>query len=54
MEAPIEAVDLDRSDPDPHGMTWYQGSPYYCDAGIAPGFKDSGSPGSGWICRIHL
>jgi len=50
----IEAVDLERSDPDPHGMTWHEGNLYYCDAGIAPGFKDSGSPHSGWICRIHL
>ncbi len=50
----IEAVDLERSDPDPHGMTWYQGHLYYCDAGIAPGFKDNASPNAGWICRIQL
>jgi len=50
----LEAVDLDRSDPDPHGMTSHQGHLYYCDAGIAPGFKASASPHAGWICRIHL
>lgn len=50
----IEAVQLDRSDPDPHGMTWWDGALYYCDAGIAPGHKDSLSEHAGSVCRIHL
>lgn len=50
----LEAVQLDRSDPDPHGMTWWQGTLHYCDAGIAPGHKDSASKYAGSICRIHL
>ena len=50
----LEAVQLVRSDPDPHGMTWWQGSLYYCDAGIAPGHKDNKSAHAGAICRIDL
>ena len=50
----LEAVQLDRSDPDPHGMTWWKGFLYYCDAGIAPGHKDNASTHAGTICRIHL
>lgn len=50
----LEAVQLDRSDPDPHGMTFWNGALYYCDAGIAPGHKDSLSKHAGSICRIHL
>ena len=50
----IEAVQLNSNDPDPHGMTWYQGHLYYCDAGIAPGHNDSKSEFAGSICRIEL
>ncbi len=50
----IEAVQLDRSDPDPHGMTWWNGKLYFCDAGIAPGHKDNLSQHAGSICRIEL
>ena len=50
----LEAVQLDRSDPDPHGMTWWDGALYYCDAGIAPGHKDNLSKHAGAICRIHM
>lgn len=50
----IEGVQLERSDPDPHGMTWWEGALYYCDAGIAPGHKDNASDHAGAICRIHL
>jgi sugar lactone lactonase YvrE len=50
----LEAVVLAPSDPDPHGMCLYQGHLYYCDAGIAPGAVDSGSPDAGYICRIDL
>ena len=50
----LEAVQLAKTDPDPHGMTWYRGALYYCDAGIAPGAVDSKSKYSGYICRIAL
>ena len=50
----LEAIQLNRDDPDPHGMTWWNGSLYYCDAGIAPGHKDNASAYSGYICRIDL
>ena len=50
----IEGVELDRGDPDPHGMTWWNGALYYCDAGIAPGHKDNLSKYGGSICRIEL
>ena len=49
----LEAVQLVQGeDPDPHGMTWWEGSLYYCDAGIAPGHQDNQSKHAGWICRI--
>lgn len=50
----LQGVELDRSDPDPHGMTWWNGALYYCDAGIAPGHKDNLSKHGGAICRIEL
>lgn len=50
----MEAIQLSRSDPDPHGMTMHQGVIYYTDAGIAPGAGDSNSRYSGYICRLHL
>lgn len=48
----IEAVQLDSTDPDPHGMTWWDGGLWYCDAGIAPGHQNNKSEHAGWICRI--
>ncbi len=50
----LEAIQLDSSDPDPHGMSWHQGSLYYCDAGIAPGHKETVSKYAGYICKIHV
>ena len=51
----LESVQLSRgSDPDPHGMTRYEGTFYYCDAGIAPGSVDNESQYAGYICRLHL
>ena len=50
----LEAIQLDSTDPDPHGMTYWDGYLWYCDAGIAPGFKDTQSPNAGWIVRIHV
>ena len=50
----MEAIQLSRSDPDPHGMTLHQGVFYYTDAGIGPGGVDTKSRYSGYICRLHL
>ncbi|MCI0418303.1 MAG: hypothetical protein L0387_29935 [Acidobacteria bacterium] len=50
----LEIITLSPADPDPHGMCLYQGHLYYCDAGIAPGAVDSGSPDAGYVCRIDL
>lgn len=50
----LEQITLSKDDPDPHGMSIYNGHLYYCDAGIAPGGKDTGSPAAGYICRIDL
>jgi hypothetical protein len=51
----LEAIQLEKGvDPDPHGMDLYQGSFYYCDAGIGPGGIDNGSKYAGTICRFHL
>ena len=52
--AVLEAVQLDSTDPDPHGMTFWDGGLWFCDAGIAPGHQDNKSPNAGWICRIHV
>jgi hypothetical protein len=48
----------------PHGLDFegdaiwclciHEGRMYYSDAGIAPPGKPSGSPTSGYICRIDL
>jgi hypothetical protein len=35
-------------------MCIHEGRTYYSDAGIAPPGKPSGSPTSGYICRIDL
>ncbi len=48
----LEQITLSKDDPDPHGMSLYKGHLYYCDAGIAPGGQDTGSPASGYVCRI--
>jgi streptogramin lyase len=49
----LEVVRLAPEDPDPHGMEWFRGSLYYCDAGIAPGGGSNGSKFAGYICRIE-
>jgi streptogramin lyase len=50
----LDIIQLSKDDPDPHGMCIHEGKLYYCDAGIAPGAKDSGSPNQGYICRIDM
>ena len=48
----LERITLTMDDPDPHGMCMYNGHLYYCDAGIAPGGKSTGSASAGFGCRI--
>jgi sugar lactone lactonase YvrE len=48
----LEIITLSKDDPDPHGMSLYNGHLYYCDAGIAPGGVNNGSKWAGYICRI--
>jgi hypothetical protein len=51
---PLDIIQLSKEDPDPHGLCIHAGRMYYSDAGIAPPGKPSGSPTSGYICRIDL
>jgi len=50
----LDIIQLSKEDPDPHGLCIHEGRIYYSDAGIAPPGKPSGSPTSGYICRIDL
>jgi hypothetical protein len=50
----LEAIQLDSTDPDPHGMTWWDGHLYYCDAGISPGSQNNKSKYAGYVCRLHI
>ena len=50
----LDAIQLDSSDPDPHGMTWWEGSLYYCDAGIGRGYEDNESKYTGHTCRVQV
>lgn len=50
----LEAIQLSRSDPDPHGMTMHNGIFYYTDAGIGPGGENTESLYAGYVCRLHL
>ena len=44
---------ISKNDPEPHGMTLYQGNLYYSDSGIAGHGVSNESPGAGSICRIE-
>ena len=50
----LDAIQLSKDDPDPHGMCIHNSKIYYSDAGIAPGGKPSGSSSAGYICRIDI
>ena len=50
----LEVIQLSPEDPDPHGMSLYNGHLYYCDAGIAPGAQDTNSPARGYVCRVDI
>ena len=40
----LDVIQLSKEDPNPQGLCINEGKLYYCDAGIAPPGKDSGSP----------
>jgi hypothetical protein len=42
------------NDCDPHGLAWYNGELYSCDAGIHPGWPDDISPTHGYIFKINF
>ena len=50
----LEAVQLADTDPEPHGMTRYLGSFYYCNAGVGPRDAKNKDIYPGYICQIHL
>jgi hypothetical protein len=43
-----------KEDCDPHGLAWYNGELYSCDAGIHPGWPDDISPTHGQIFKIDF
>ena len=50
----IATVAFTKEDCDPHGLAWYNGQLYSCDAGIHPGWPDDISPTHGQIFRIDF
>jgi hypothetical protein len=42
------------TDCDPHGLAWFNGELYSCDAGIHPGWPDDISPTHGYIFKINF
>jgi hypothetical protein len=50
----LEAAEFAPTDADPHGLAWYEGVLYSCDAGIHPGWPDDQSPTRATIFRIDL
>ena len=43
-----------KDDCDPHGLAWYNGQLYSCDAGVHPGWPDDISPTHGQIFKIDF
>ncbi len=50
----LEYAEFPEGVPDPHGLTFYNGAFYSCDAGIHPGWPGNHSPMTGYIFRIDL
>ena len=50
----LSTAQFAKTDSDPHGLAWYNGALYSCDAGIHPGWPDDISPTHGYIFRIDL
>ena len=49
-----ETVDFLPNSCDPHGLAFYQGKLYGCDAGIHPNWTNNDSPTTGWIFEIEF
>jgi hypothetical protein len=43
-----------KTDCDPHGLAWYNGELYSCDAGIHPGWTDDISPTHGYVFKVDF
>jgi hypothetical protein len=50
----LETVDFEPGSCDPHGLAYYDGKFYGCDAGIHPGWPNRDSPTAGWIFQIDI
>jgi hypothetical protein len=52
--ATLEIIQLQPGDPDPHGLAMVNGTLYFCDAGIHPGWDRDKSASTGWMCRVDV
>lgn len=50
----LEYAEFPEAEPDPHGLTFFDGALYSCDAGIHPGWPGNHSQMTGHIFRIDL
>ena len=50
----VEYAEFDSAEADAHGLEFYDGAFYSCDAGIHPGWPTHWSPMSGYVFRIDL
>lgn len=50
----LEVVDFVPGASDAHGLAFYNGKFYGCDAGIHPGWPNNDSPTAGWIFEIEF
>jgi hypothetical protein len=50
----LEYAEFGPGDGDAHGLEFYDGAFYSCDAGIHPGWPTNISPLSGYVFRIDL
>ncbi|MCC6536003.1 MAG: hypothetical protein IT162_00530 [Bryobacterales bacterium] len=50
----LEVIDFVPGSSDPHGLAYYNGKFYGCDAGIHPGWPNRDSPTAGWIFEIEF
>jgi hypothetical protein len=50
----LATVAFTKEDCDPHGLAWYNGELYSCDAGVHPGWPDDISPTHGQIFKIDF
>ncbi|MSO72385.1 MAG: hypothetical protein EXQ84_02085 [Rhodospirillaceae bacterium] len=50
----LEYAEFGPNDSDPHGLVFYNGAFYSCDAGIHPGWPTNVSKTAGYVFRIDL